>query len=125
MQVSKDLIAASAVPLVLSILEKGDNYGYAIIKKVSELSEERIRWTDGMLYPVLHRIEKQRCVESYWRTSSTGRKRKYYRITAAGIGELREHQRQWRAVNAALRRAWEEDLSSCLGQTAIGRFCHV
>ena len=77
MHISKDLIAASAAPLILSILEENDNYRYSIIKKVKELSENKIQWTEGMLYPVLHRLEDQGAIESYWQQSETGRKRKY------------------------------------------------
>ena len=58
MNISKDLVAASAAPLVLAILAEGDSYGYAIIKRVSELSGGHLRWTDGMLYPVLHRLDR-------------------------------------------------------------------
>ncbi|MSV28852.1 MAG: PadR family transcriptional regulator, partial [Bryobacterales bacterium] len=59
MDMSKDLVAASATPLVLAILAQGDSYGYAIIKRVGELSGGHLQWTDGMLYPVLHRLERQ------------------------------------------------------------------
>ena len=58
MDIDKDLVAASATPLVLSILSEGENYGYAIIKRVSELSGGELQWTDGMLYPLLHRLER-------------------------------------------------------------------
>jgi len=75
--VSKDLVAASATPLVLSILSEGENYGYAIIKRVHELSGGQMQWTDGMLYPVLHRLEKQGLIRSQERLSETGRKRRY------------------------------------------------
>ncbi len=54
MDLGKDLVAASATPLVLAILAEGDSYGYAIIKRVNELSGGHLQWTDGMLYPVLH-----------------------------------------------------------------------
>ena len=56
---SKELVAASAEPLILSLLSKGESYGYAIIQEVRKLSEDQIQWTDGMLYPVLHRLETQ------------------------------------------------------------------
>ena len=59
MKLTKDLVAASAVPLILALLEEGENYGYAIIRRVRELSGGAIEWTDGMLYPVLHRLEAQ------------------------------------------------------------------
>ena len=58
MDIGKDLVAASATPLVLSILSEGESYGYAIIKRVDELSGGELQWTDGMLYPVLHRLER-------------------------------------------------------------------
>jgi DNA-binding PadR family transcriptional regulator len=60
MEINKDLIAASSTPIVLAILTEGDSYGYAILERVRELSDGRMEWTDGMLYPVLHRLEKPR-----------------------------------------------------------------
>ena len=66
MDMSKDLVAASATPLVLAILAEGDSYGYAIIKRVAELSGGHLQWTDGMLYPVLHRLERQGQVAAKW-----------------------------------------------------------
>jgi PadR family transcriptional regulator, regulatory protein PadR len=107
MDLSKDLVAASATPLVLSILKEGDSYGYAIIKRVKELSEEEMNWTDGMLYPVLHRLEKQSYINSYWRKSPTGRKRKYYSLTREGDNTLEVIKSQWRLVNKTLNRTWE------------------
>ena len=62
MDFGKDLVAASATPLVLAILAEGDSYGYAIIKRVGELSGGHLQWTDGMLYPVLHRLERRSLV---------------------------------------------------------------
>ena len=106
MEVSKDLVAASATPLVLAILAEGESYGYAIIKRVGELSQGHLQWTDGMLYPVLHRLERQGYVEGRWGTSGSGRKRKYYRITEAGLAHLAHQQRQWQAVDEALRTVW-------------------
>src|SRR3989454_6970297 len=81
MDLGKDLVAASATPLVLAILAEGESYGYAIIKRVGELSKGHLQWTDGMLYPVLHRLERHGLVASRWRSSATGRRRKYYRLT--------------------------------------------
>ena len=103
----KDLIAASATPLLLSILEGDDSYGYAIIKRVKELSDEQISWSEGMLYPVLHRLEKQDLIESYWRSSEHRRRRRYYRITDSGMTELKRLKQQWQTVNRTLRRSWE------------------
>ncbi len=106
MDLSKDLVAASATPLVLGILAEGDSYGYAIIKRVTELSGGQLHWTDGMLYPVLHRLERQGLIASKWEASDTGRQRKYYRITKDGHAQLAEEQRRWRAVDDTLRHIW-------------------
>ena len=104
--ISKDLVAASAVPLVLSILREGDSYGYAIIRRVSELSDGRLQWTEGMLYPVLHRLEEQALVSSAWRDAESGRRRKYYRIRREGLAELESQRGQWDTVLSTLRRTF-------------------
>src|SRR5690606_3263297 len=106
MIVSKDLVAASATPLVLAILAEGDSYGYAIIKRVAELSGGHLQWTDGMLYPVLHRLERQDFIAAKWGVSETGRKRKYYRITASGRAHLDAQRQQWQVVDKTLRGLW-------------------
>lgn len=106
MEIGKDLVAASATPLILSIVAEEDTYGYAILKRVSDLSGGRLQWTDGMLYPVLHRLERHGFIESWWGKSETGRRRKYYRITERGRAELAEQRKQWQTVDAALRSIW-------------------
>jgi transcriptional regulator len=108
MDMGKDLIAASATPLVLAILAEGDSYGYAIIKRVEELSGGHLQWTDGMLYPVLHRLERQGYVSAKWSESENGRKRKYYRITKQGRAALAAQRQQWKAVDSTLHGIWME-----------------
>ena len=106
MEISKDLTAASSTPIVLAILAEGDSYGYAILQRVRELSGGRLEWTDGMLYPVLHRLERLDHVEARWEVSASGRRRKYYRITPGGRAQLAEDRRQWQAVDKTLRGLW-------------------
>jgi PadR family transcriptional regulator len=103
MEINKDLVAASATPLVLAILSEGDSYGYAIIKRVGELSNGELAWTDGMLYPILHRLERNGYVKAVWGESETGRRRKYYQLTKAGAEHLERQRRQWHLVDLALR----------------------
>ena len=105
-RIGKDLVAASATPLLLSILQKGPSYGYAIIQEVRELSGGELEWSEGMLYPVLHRLEDQDLIESYEERGDTGRKRKYYRLRPDGRRALAEERRQWVVVSAALTKAW-------------------
>ena len=76
--IRKELVAASAEPLILSLLSKGESYGYAIIQEVKARSDGKLNWTDGMLYPVLHRMEHRGLIKSRWAESEIGRKRKYY-----------------------------------------------
>ena len=109
MTVSKELIAASTIPLVLSILEKEEGYGYALIRAVRELSGDRIAWSDGMLYPVLRRLEGQGLIRSYWRAADTGRRRRYYRIETEGRRELARQREQWRVVGSVFAQLWKED----------------
>ena len=108
MRISKELVAASATPLVLSILSQGESYGYAIIKQVHELSEGEVTWTDGMLYPVLHRLERQGLIESRWDTSEIGRKRRYYRLKEEGSRVLAREQQHWMTVHSMLSQLWEK-----------------
>ena len=107
MEINKDLVAASSTPIVLAILDEEDSYGYAILQRVKELSGGRMQWTDGMLYPVLHRLERLGHVEARWETADSGRKRKYYRVTTEGRAQLAEERRQWQAVNDTLRGIWQ------------------
>jgi DNA-binding PadR family transcriptional regulator len=107
MQINKDLMAASSTPIVLAILAEQDSYGYAILARVRELSGGRMEWTDGMLYPVLHRLERLGYVEARWEAAQTGRRRKYYSITSRGRAQLAEERSQWQAVDATLRGIWQ------------------
>ena len=106
MKVTKDLVAASATPMVLGILAEEDSYGYAILKRINELSGGELDWTEGLLYPLLHRLERLGHVESSWRSVAGERRRKYYRITRSGLAELAEQRRQWDAVVGALKEIW-------------------
>ena len=111
MNIGKDLVAASATPLVLAILSEGESYGYAILKRVHDLSGGKLQWTDGMLYPVLHRLERSGFIQYRWEKADTGRRRKYYRVTEAGREQLADERRQWRAVDDTLRKIWSAMLA--------------
>jgi PadR family transcriptional regulator PadR len=78
--IRKELVAASAEPLILSLLAKGESYGYAIIQEIRARSQNRMEWTDGMLYPVLHRLERKGQINARWAEAENGRKRKYYAL---------------------------------------------
>lgn len=109
MQIEKDLVAASATPLVLMILAEGESYGYAILKRVRQISDGGLEWTDGMVYPLLHRLHRLGYVTTEWRTPPEGRRRKYYAITDEGHAALAVHKSQWATVTRALGDVWGDD----------------
>ena len=109
MHIDKDLVAASATPLVLAILTDGESYGYAILKRVRDLSDGELEWTDGMLYPLLDRLHRLGYVTREWRTTPEGRRRRYYAITGDGRAALAHHKRQWVTVARALGDVWGGD----------------
>lgn len=108
MNLSKDLMAASSTPLVLGVIAEGETYGYEIVKRVEQLSGGELLWTDGMLYPLLHRLEKQGYLCARWRIGDSNRKRKYYAITDLGRTILNEQQQQWQVINKALNKIWRD-----------------
>ena len=104
---TKELVAASTEPLILSLLTRGESYGYELIQEVKRLSGEKIEWTDGMLYPVLHRMEKNGWIKSRWVEVENGRKRKYYSIKKDGQAALKEKREQWTLLNGVLSGLWK------------------
>lgn len=88
MNLTKDLVAASATPIILGVLTAGEDYGYSILRRITEASAGRIEWSEGMLYPLLHRLEHQGLITARWGEATLGRRRKYYSITPQGTAEL-------------------------------------
>src|SRR5262245_28900826 len=92
--------------MVLGILAEGQSYGYAILRRINELSGGQLEWTEGLLYPLLHRLERRIDVDSTWQAVAGERRRKYYRITDKGVAELAEQRRQWDTVVDTLKGIW-------------------
>lgn len=106
MRIGKDLVAATATPLVLGILAEGESYGYAILQRVAELSDGELEWSDGMLYPLLHRLERLGYVKSSWKVAGSGRPRKQYQLSSEGAKVFAEQRQQWVVVSDALKKVW-------------------
>ena len=102
--ISKTLMAASTRPIILAILARGDDYGYSIIQKVKDVSGGHLEWTDGMLYPVLQRMEMDGLITSQWKLSGESRPRRYYTISEKGRKELASELVSWRNIWQALTR---------------------
>jgi len=105
--VSKNLMAASTKPLILTILSSGEMYGYQIIQSVIDLSGGTLEWSEGMLYPVLHKMEREKFIRSQWKISENGRRRKYYKLTESGKEELDKEREQWMKVHKVLSKMWD------------------
>jgi PadR family transcriptional regulator PadR len=103
---TRALIAASAKPIVLALLISGESYGYQILQRVRTVSGGTLRWSSAMLYPVLHRMEKEGLIRSQWKPSEEGRMRKYYMLTELGRGEFFAEKERWFDVHNVLTKLW-------------------
>ncbi|MCA9054844.1 MAG: helix-turn-helix transcriptional regulator [Planctomycetaceae bacterium] len=100
--ISSELIRGSLDLLVLSTLQDGSKYGYLIQQTLRDGSGERVRLTAGSLYPILHRLEAEGLVTARW-DETTGRRRKWYALTASGRKQLQHRAAQWRDYVECLR----------------------
>ena len=103
MNIKKELTKGSSAMLVLSVLEKEELYGYMIIKRIAEKSDNTFTFKEGTLYPILHNFEAEGFVKSYT-VEAEGRKRKYYKITKKGLKALEETKEEWKAYTTAVRK---------------------
>lgn len=103
---SNTLVAASAKPIILSLLLSGESYGYQILQRVRRVSGGKMTWSSAMLYPVLRRLEKDGLVRSVWRVSDENRMRRYYALTVQGRKELAAEKERWLNIQDALWKLW-------------------
>ena len=108
---SKRLLAASLEPLMLSLLADGPKYGYEIIKRARQISNDQIRWSNSKLYPLLHRLEGRDLVEAFWQPSDSGPDRKYYRLTPKGHEALAATKQEWLSMNSIFAQLWGPELA--------------
>ncbi len=105
--ISKELMGASSIPVILSILNVEDSYGYEIMQKLKELSKGEIIWKEGSLYPVLKKMEKSGLIKSYWNIKDFDRHRKYYKIASNGHKLLEKEKHDWSLMNSILSELWK------------------
>ncbi len=105
MKSMKELVGASTSLLVLSVLAKEASYGYRIIRSMNAEGEGLFEWQEGTIYPVLHKLEKEKLVRAQWQQADTGRKRKYYYITSKGREALSEGTELWARFHQVVMRA--------------------
>jgi PadR family transcriptional regulator, regulatory protein PadR len=111
-RISKELMGASSIPIILSILEHGDSYGYEIMQKVRTLSKGTIEWKEGSIYPVLKKLENTGLIESYWNVEGVQRPRKYYAIKKDGKKQLQREIEEWTCINNLFGVLWDKQISS-------------
>ena len=105
--ISKELVGASAAPLILSMLKNGDSYGYEIVQKVKELTKDEIKWKEASIYPVLKKLENSGMIKSYWKVQEGERPRKYYTILADGKEQLELNMHEWELVHSVFGKLWK------------------
>ncbi|MEA5038563.1 MAG: helix-turn-helix transcriptional regulator [Clostridiaceae bacterium] len=108
MKFDKSLLSGSTTMLVLSLLQSGDKYGYEMISLLSLRSENAFQLKEGTLYPILHGLERDGCVEAYEKEAPGGRMRRYYRITPRGRVLLTERTDEWRRFSGAVEQVLGE-----------------
>lgn len=102
--ISKELIGAASIPLILAVLKRGDSYGYEIVQEVKELTSEKINWKEASIYPVLKKMESNGMIKSYWKVEKNQRPRKYYTILSDGKKQLEKNVDEWQMIHSVLEK---------------------
>jgi PadR family transcriptional regulator len=99
---SGELVQGTLPLLILRTLASGPNHGFAIARRIQQVSKEVLRVEEGSLYPALHRLEVQGWIASDWRVTENNRTAKYYRLTRTGRTQLEREATRWNAIAEAI-----------------------
>lgn len=102
MGINKELLKGSTTILILSLLDQRHMYGYEMIKEIERKSNGVFSFKEGTLYPILHSLESESMIESYWEDNTSSRKRKYYKITDKGRRGLKQKHQEWDIFRVAV-----------------------
>ena len=97
-----DLVQGTLDLLILKTIALEPLHGWAIAKRIQQVSGEVLQVQQGSLYPALHRLEQQAWIKAKWAESETGRQAKFYSLTAAGRKQLETEQAHWNRLSAAI-----------------------
>lgn len=100
----KELLKGSTATMILSLLATEPMYGYQMTKALEEKSDQIFTLKEGTLYPLLHALENDGMITSFWEETPAARKRKYYQITDAGKKLLQEKQQEWQVFSNAVNK---------------------
>lgn len=108
--ISSDVIRGYNDTIILYMLLDNDSYGYEISKNIKELSNGKYIIKETTLYSAFNRLMKNGYVESFFRDETHGKRRKYYRITRAGINYYKEKCKEWELTMEVINRFIKEEL---------------
>ncbi len=97
-----DLVQGTLDLLILKTLLPEAMHGWAIAKRIQQMSNEVLQVQQGSLYPALHRLEQQAWIKSKWAESETGRQARFYSLTAAGRSQLEKETANWNRLSEAI-----------------------
>lgn len=104
--IAKELIGASAIPIILSVLQHGDSYGYEIVQRVKKSTDGKVTWKEASIYPVLKKLEKSGMIKSYWKVTKKERPRRYYTILSDGKKQLEYNKQEWEMMHTVFQNLW-------------------
>jgi DNA-binding PadR family transcriptional regulator len=108
-EIDRELLKGSVSLLLLSLLSRGEMYGFEILQEASRRSANRFALKEGTLYPALHQLEKRDLIKAEWRTGENGRERKYYSLTAKVKKASRKYERQWQHLTGIVKAVLESN----------------
>ena len=97
-----DLLQGTLDLLILKTISLEPKHGWAIAKRIEQVSNDALQITQGSLYPALHRLEQQGWIRAAWRSTETGREAKFYNLTRAGRAQLDKELAQWDRLSNAV-----------------------
>jgi len=97
-----DLLQGTLDMLILKVVAMGPIHGYAISKRIAQISKDVLRIQQGSLYPALHRLENRKWLTADWREADSGRQAKFYALTAAGKKQLEVEEMDWERLSTAI-----------------------
>jgi transcriptional regulator len=97
-----DLLQGTLDMLILKVVALGPIHGYALSRRIGQISRDVLRVQQGSLYPALHRLEERKWLQAEWRETESGREAKFYRLSAAGRKQLEVETADWARLSEAI-----------------------
>lgn len=105
--ISKELVGASAMAIILSVLQNTDSYGYELLQRIKEFTNGKVVWQEASMYPLLKKMENEGLIKSYWKMNENERPRKYYTLLDGGRKQLEYNKQEWQRLNGVFEGLWK------------------